>query len=228
MLKFKRVFICCLCIISMLFTNISVYAADTIQNKENASEKLEFITIEEMVKIQANSPTASSDTYVNIAGAHSFPPYVQSTFSKVNSCGPIAMANILSYYKNYKGINLYSSDEITPELFDQICTDCKWTTGGTSLHNVGNALETFCSRVGKTCVIDTYLLNMWSDVTRDINANKPILMSTDEHIYVILGYQIINSEKYLYVLSGLDGDTMTYGNVKWKSIGIGMKSVVIY
>lgn len=219
MLKKKKC-ICLLCIISILFTNMNVYASN------NKNEINNFINIEEMKKISENSLTMNSDTYVNIQGCHSFTPYVQSMFSQENSCGPVAAANILSYYHDYKGINLYNGD-ITQSIFNQICTDCKWSPNGTNMVNVSDGIKTFCTRAGKTCNIDTYMLNLWTDVTRDIGRNKPILLAYDGHFYMVLGYAIVNNEKYLYVLTGLDGDTPIYANLKWSS-GFRMRSIEIY
>lgn len=220
MYRIKKI-ICLTCIISILFGSINVCAASS-----TTKTSTELISVEEMQKISINSQTANSDVYVNIAGCYSFTPYVQSMFTQVNSCGPIAAANILSYYKEYRGVNLYNGD-ITQSLFNQICTDCKWSTNGTNMINVSNGLKTFCKRAGKTCNINTYMLNLWSDVTRDIGANKPLLLAFDGHFYVVLGYAIINNVKYLFVLSGLDEGTLIYGNLEWQS-GFRMRSVDIY
>lgn len=93
--------------------------------------------------------------------------------------------------------------------------------------NVSDGIKTFCTRARKTCNIDTYMLNLWTDVTRDIGRNKPILLAYDEHFYMVLGYAIVNNEKYLYVLTGLDGDTPIYANLKW-SLCFRMRSIEIY
>ena len=47
-------------------------------------------------------------------------------------------------------------------------------------------LKKYVSRYGKTCVTNRYWLNLWSDVTRDINDNKLILFSVknEDHVYV--------------------------------------------
>lgn len=51
-------------------------------------------------------------------------------------------------------------------------------------------LKKYVSRFGRTCKTNMYWLNLWSDVTRDIDANKLILFDVpkDKHVYIGVGY----------------------------------------
>ena len=71
-------------------------------------------------------------------------------------------------------------------------------------------LKKYVSRYGKTCVTNRYWLNLWSDVTRDINDNKLILFSVknEDHVYVGVGYS--EERRAIYSLTNLDGILMKW------------------
>ena len=73
------------------------------------------------------------------------------------------------------------------------------------------ALNTYCTEQGFSCSSNLYLSSFWTDFTRDINANKPILLYASGysegaytgHYAVVTGYvKYSNHSQYLKVFSG--------------------------
>lgn len=119
-----------------------------------------------------------------------------------NNCTPTLAANVLSYFQGSRGVQL-NAGNITQSLYDQICVDIGYDISrGSNLDGVAKGLKTWASRYGKTAVIDEYWLNNWSDVTRDIDANKPVMLGYSGHAYLIFGYKVENNIQYLYVFTG--------------------------
>lgn len=140
-----------------------------------------------------------------------------------NNCGPTTAANILSYYKMANGLNLYSS--MTQELYDQICVDCSYssTGSGTTYTSVKNGIIKFANRAGYSCNVNKYLLNLFSDVKRDINQGYPIILLHGNHMEVIIGYSEGGSDgNMVYVATGL-----TTGMFEWKKFDAVIGSVTL-
>lgn len=146
-----------------------------------------------------------------------------------NTCGATAATNILSYYKNARGIDLYSGD-MSQNIFNQICVDCKYLPngGGPGYNKVSKGIKKFANRSGFTCVVNTYWLRLFSDVKRDINKGYPILMTYNNHAYVIVGYS--EGGPYgnlIYTISAWPDETFTW--IDYKIINDGfMGSINIY
>ena len=196
-----------------------VVDAIMVSNEDTYLEGLISVEDFQAMKQESNSDLARSvNSTVFVSGYNSYVPYAQSEFTQTNGCGPTAAANILSFYQGARGVSLFNGDYITQSIYNQICSDVGWTTSGTNMVNLSNGLQTFCSRAGKTCSIDTYLLNLWSDVTRDVNAGLPILVNdvTQSHFMVIFGYDTIGNNKYIYVCTGLTGNGQSlFGYFPW-------------
>ena len=232
-------------VLSLIFTGLFSVTASAAVSEENQMVSTDItgvfnrnnyieglISVEEFQAMKLKSiSTRSTNSSSYILGYNNFIPYAQSEFTQTNGCGPTAVANILSFYQGARGVSLFSGDSITQSIYDQICSDVNWSSSGSNMYNVSNGLQTFCNRAGKTCSINTYWLNLWSDVTRDIDAGLPILVNnvTQRHIMVILGYAIENDQKYLYVCSGLIGDgQLLFGYFPWGTNDLNMRSVYIY
>lgn len=224
-------------VMSAMSTFASVKAEETpnvmAEIESDATVELKnIISVEDFQNMKnetIKARTTNESAYV--VGHSSFIPYAQSEFTQQNGCGPTAIANILSYFQGARGVSLFSGDIITQNIYNQICTDVQWSSSGTSMVNAANGLTTFCNRAGKTCVIDDYWLDLWSDVTRDVTANKPILLNdvTQRHLMVIFGYEIIDNVKYLYVCTGISSSsTPLFGYLEWGTDTINMRSVNIY
>ena len=159
--------------------------------------------------------------------------YYTSDFTQVqygNNCGPTMVANILSYFDTGRNVDLFSGT-ITQSLYNQICADCSYTgASGINLDTAATAIETFATRAGKTADIDEYWLNLWSDVTRDIDANKPIIMAYNSpslnHAYIVLGYKVEDGIKYLYVFSNWASSPFQW--LEYNQSYMDMQSVNIY
>lgn len=148
-----------------------------------------------------------------------------SQYQYNNNCTPTLAANILSYFHGSRGVNL-NAGNITQSLYNQICADIGYSTSnGGNLNGIATGLKAWSSRYGKTCVVDKYWLNTWSDVTRDINANKPVMLGYSNHAYLILGYKVENGVQQLFVATGWQNSPyqyLTFAN------GMQMQSVNIY
>ena len=191
-----------------------------------------LISVEEFQSMKLKSKSSrSAGTSGYVWGHNRFTPYYQTEFTQVNGCGPTAVANILSFYQEARGVSLYNGECIDQNIYNQICADVNWSSSGTNMVNVSNGIQTFFNRAGKTCLIDSYLLNLWSDVTRDVNAGLPILVNnvTQRHFLVIFGYDNIDGQNYLYVCTGLNGNgQQLFGYLPWGRDTLRMRSVNIY
>lgn len=205
----------------------AIYAKEVTQDPDTVDLQG---SVEGNVMITLPSEGAiTAENYVsNYKGFYTYKP---SKFSyREATCGPIVVANTLSYFQMCRGVRLFenTSDIITESIFNQICTDVNWDSGGTNALEVANGLTTFCNRAGKTCVLNKYALNLWSDVTRDIDANKPIIMGYDGHFYLVLGYVVKNNVKYLRVCAGTDNVMWAYVKFPGYDGQTSMRSVNIY
>lgn len=223
--------------VNFLGLSMAVSAEDltgelTVNESYDSQLEPYFISVEDFENmVWQNASARVADEAVYVSKYREFIPYAQTDFSQERGCGPTAVANLLSYFQGTRNVRLFDGDIITQSIYNQICTDVKWNTTGSNMINVSNGLKTFCKRAGKTCDIDTYLLNLWSDVTRDIKANKPILLNAKDadHFMVVFGYRVYNGEQYLYVCTGLeDAQTSMFGYFKWGQDSIHMRSVNIY
>lgn len=110
-------------------------------------------------------------------------------------------------------------------MYDRICTDVKWKSTGPEKRIWWSEQEpgfkVFASRYGKNVIVDNYWFNLWSDVTRDTNANKPIMTSINGHMYVTIGYKIENGVNSLVCLTNYP-DILQYivfpSNIKMQSV----------
>lgn len=86
------------------------------------------------------------------------------------------------------------------------------------------------TRAGKTADVNEYWLNLWSDVTRDIDSNKPIIMAYNSpslnHAYIVLGYKTEDGIKYLYVFSNWASSPFQW--LEYNQSYMDMQSVNIY
>lgn len=146
-----------------------------------------------------------------------------------NNCGPTAAANVLSYYKCAKGLNLYSGN-ITQSIYNQICSDCNYVnSGGTSIANISNGIKKFAKRAGYSCDFDGYLLAHFSDIKRDINRGYPILMSANQHMYVIVGYSEGGANGNLvYVINGWENNMTGWISYNPSPYSVTLGSINIY
>lgn len=84
----------------------------------------------------------------NINGYYEFKKYYTDDFDQIkydNNCGPTLAINIISYYSDQKGINLFY-DESLQDCYDKICEDVKYTSSNsTNLNNVASGLKKIAS-----------------------------------------------------------------------------------
>lgn len=80
----------------------------------------------------------------NIYGCYEFKKYYTDDFDQIkydNNCGPTLAINIISYYNDVKGINLFYDDKLQ-NCYDKICEDVKYTSNNsTNLNNVAGGLK---------------------------------------------------------------------------------------
>lgn len=220
---------------------ITIYATTPSDKNHGESVKAENLvnTPEELEELRnkgidespfsLNLNSASSSGFVS--GFSNFRVYYTSNFYQYNyntNCTPTLAANVLSYFQTARGVQL-NAGNITQELYDQICTDVNYNPAtGSNLDSVADGLRTWASRYGKTAEIDEYWLNSWSDVTRDIDANKPIMLEFERHAYLILGYKVENGTQYIYACTGWDTSPFQWlefsggvlGDMKMQSVNI--------
>lgn len=182
---------------------IVFYSSVMLIKEHNISDELEEFNTKEVIIPNYTSTKVYLTT-----------DYLQSING--NTCGVTAATNILSYYKNARGLNLYSED-ISQNIFDNICEDCNYlqNSGGPGYNKVSKGIKKFVNRAGFTCVVNTYWLRLFSDVKRDIDKGYPILMTFNNHAYVIVGYSEGGSYgNMIYVITGWPIETF-----QWLQVG---------
>lgn len=80
----------------------------------------------------------------NIYGCYEFKKYYTDDFDQIkydNNCGPTLAINVISYYNDVRGINLFYDDKLQ-NCYDKICEDVNYTSkNSTNLNNVANGLK---------------------------------------------------------------------------------------
>lgn len=150
------------------------------------------------------------------------------------NCLPTAIANIFSYY-DLNGVSMFGGN-FTQSMYDNLCNLLEFDPNyGADFTKADNAIKAFANQYGRNANVDTYWLNSWSDITRDIDRNIPILLSTDSftkggsarHSSVIVGYFIENGQKKVMCISGYGTTRPWITNYVYNS-SFKMKAVTIY
>ena len=137
-----------------------------------------------------------------IDGVFSYDVYTQNYFGYYGNinCGAIAICNILSYYKQYRGYTgLYSGSTISQQEFEEIFELTDY--GYSSIYDVQYAIETYCSRRGYTVNSYDYSSNLtkWSNLKSAINNNMPLICGINGHAMAVTGYLVENGVNSVYV-----------------------------
>ena len=167
----------------------------------------------------AGTITASGTyTYQNLTNIAYFMPSLMIDFpsSQIN-CTPTAATNIISYYKEqrgFTGINVSRQN-----LYSIIVSASGWNSTGTtgmSIEDARDSLHAVVNAFGYDFDSSTYLFDLWSDWTRDIYNDFPVLTAVygyrqdnngnwiyKGHSIVAVGYrQYSSGPKYIRVLDG--------------------------
>ncbi len=127
------------------------------------------------------------------------------------NCVPTALTNMVVYYETLSNINglLYNNPTQT---YARICALANFTgTQGLSNDEMCNVLEEYVSERDFNISIDDYRYDWWSDFTRDINRDRPVLVSIQgagddgywtAHAVAAFGYVETDNAKYLKVADG--------------------------
>ena len=130
------------------------------------------------------------------------------------NCGPTSLTNTVKLYAEsrvnnqdpLRDLKLNGSDNDTYNRLVQLSGYC--ASDAASMSELLNALKSYSSERGHSCSIDNYWLDLWGDFTRDLKANKPILLYTSSsagtaHAQVVVGYYLYkNGAQYLKIFSG--------------------------
>lgn len=212
----KRKIITALLIGILCFNTIPIYADDT------------FSTVE---KTESNSSvsTTSVTEQVFLLNYRSFKVYHTSDFSQYSygtNCVPTLICNVLSYYKSLGYNNLYSGD-ITQDMYNQICTDVNYNpVTGANSNNIITVLRSYAQKAGYGFTSNKYLLNLWSDVTRDLKLGYPLILGYGDHAYLVLGYRVLNGTKQIYTCT--NWNAYDGGEYLWLDFTSGMNFTAIH
>ena len=193
---------------SVIITS-NVYAAT-----ENEKQETFLVNeIDRSVNLKNSAlPTSNITSQYFLLYYDNFRVYNPTEFSQFqygNNWGITFVANVLSYFKRL-GFNLYSG-EITQAMYDDIASLTNYSPSeGTRVYKLFDAIETYAKRAGYKAETTDYLLDLWSDVTRDIKLGYPVLAANKEHGYMVVGYRIIDGVKQLYVVTNQEG-----ANYEW-------------
>lgn len=210
--RLRRIVSCLVCAIILMLNFNTTYAKEgNVVKCMNSNYSLMAVT-------EQNS----------IPGQYDFTRYFTNDFSQGETgknCGPTLAANVLSYYKDVKGLNLYSGT-INQSFYDKICEAVKFNSSeGTNLNNVAAGIKKIATDAGYTCKIDKYWLNLWSDVTRDIERGYPVMLSFNGHAYMVVGYRVRGNIKELNVFTSWSSEPFMW--IEYLST-MQMQSVNIY
>lgn len=163
---------------------------------------------------------SESDSYDfdSIPGAYSSSALIMGNMPGVSSgegnCGPTSLANTVKLYaenglnghSELPGLRLNGSDADT---YSRLVTLSGYSSSdAASMSELLNALDDYSDERGYSCSIDNYWWDLWSDFTRDIGKDKPILLYTSSsagtaHAQVVVGYRSYdNGAKYLRIFTG--------------------------
>ena len=138
-------------------------------------------------------------------------------YTDENNCGPTALTNIVNLYASYgldnhaalPKLKLNGSDQ---DAYRRLAQFSGYKASNhPSLADLAKGIDSYCKYVNYTCSTGHYWLNLWSDYTRDIGKNLPILLHTARddglsHEQVVVGYRAYvtpsTSNKYLMVYTG--------------------------
>lgn len=226
----RFIFKCTLLMICVLTIFSSVFTVNASTNlKENNDEV--YINEKLMTSLSSaneNNLMSSNSNYEWLVLNHdSFRVYHTNEFSQFstgNNCGPTVAANILSYHKSL-GYNLYSG-EITQSIYDEIADLMYFTSQGAPFGFVYRAVEEFAERAGYQFEHDVYLLDLWSDVTRDIRYGYSVIAGKDKHVYLVLGYREIDGVKALYTCTNWENPEFQW--INFDGAGFQMESMYIH
>ncbi len=146
----------------------------------------------------------------NSSGSFTF--YSQNDITsggRTYACSVTALCNMMKYLRDYRGFTKISSSLSTlySKLWSLAGTS---SSGSTSNGSEAPAAKSYLQDLGYSASYGKYLFDWYSDFTRDINANKPILMSYGAdfggseggHCVFVVGYVETSDYQYLRVADG--------------------------
>lgn len=141
--------------------------------------------------------------------------YYRKDPANTGNCGPTALANILYYYGQKRGkYTLLIDGNNKRETYNRLIEIAK-VEQAMPTSKYSPTLKTYATERGYTCTYNNYLFDSWSDFTRDLKADWPVLTWVDSfeadgkktgHAIMVIGYTIkkINNKnvKYLRMCDG--------------------------
>lgn len=214
------------------FINYSIKIEDN--NKELLFNQNGYIESFDTLKAKSEITSPSSDTFFNdyidfpsdssgIDEVWSLPCLTTNALVMGNmpnvqpgegNCGPTSLANTVKIYADsrannqdpLKDLKLNGSDTDTYNRLVQLSGYSR--TDPASMSELLDGLKKYCKERKHSCSIDNYWFDNWGDFTRDLKANKPVLLYTSSkagtaHSQVAIGYYKYKSgAQYLKIFSG--------------------------
>jgi hypothetical protein len=131
-----------------------------------------------------------------------------SSANKTYACTIVALSNMMKYYKS-RGKTSIDSNFST--LYSALWTLAGTNSEGTTFtENIAPAAVAYMKNKGYSISSDDYLFDWYSDFTRDVNNNKPIIFSYGAdfggkpggHSVFCVGYVDTTSYQYLRIADG--------------------------
>jgi len=175
-----------------------------------------------------NTSMAAAEVVSVAAGSKSIPGVPLYSQPLNNYCAPTSAAMVLSYWDSHGYPNIPdSSSTLISELATAMGTS---TSSGTPIHNVDDGMRTVSTNhgYGSTLSFDEDGWVTFSDVTTEINANKPFVLTMwgggtaygrsqayGDHSVAVIGYESYSSGDYVVVQdtwTPLTAVSLSYGN----------------
>lgn len=213
----KRLVVLVMCISMLSVTSVEAFAADFKENVNLQEEILQESDLDEdlcygrAVTYEELCSNVLSDEVTEfkwVSGFDNFEPLSSTSYLEYKvgegdtNCAITAVANAFEYF-NSNGVKMYDGG-FTQEMYTNLGNYIGYVLGeGTYWSGVPRGIEGFARNYNRNVIVDEYLLKLWSDVTRDIGRNRPILLSVPNkvekksHMTLVMGYYVKCGQKYL-------------------------------
>lgn len=236
---------------NVLYTDFINYSLKIENNNQvllfNQNSQIKTFEQVELKSMRADIPTADTfyDDYVDfpsnssgvsaswdIPGATSkalIMSNMPNAAAREGNCGPTALANTVKLYAEYKVNNQnplknLKLNDSNADTYKRLVALSGYTASSpATMPKLLDTLKAYSKERGCSCSIDDYWMDLWGDFTRDLKANKPVLLYTASsggtaHAQVSVGYcSYNNGAQYIKIFSGWTSNA-TYVKFKPSSL----------
>lgn len=198
-----------------------------IKNERNNSRAKAVVPWSQWFK----APTSTISKSKTITGASGFstlnmahmPAYANGNYNNglanEGNCAPTALTTIAKYWAEKRGKTRLKVGTDIRNTYRAVAKASKYKNKGLTDSEMVNGIKAYAKDKKYTATVNGYLLNNWSDFTRDLNNNKTVLLAlgakttrgNSYHASVAFGYaEMKDGSKYLRVANGWNTSSATH------------------